>query len=184
MKQSAETNEEKKFLSKKRKVIEQEVTKYNRDIKLVEFVCACPDCPYCHNEEMYAHPNRKYCDPEAMLFHRKRKRIEQAIAEGRKPKTVGRPRKNVTTGIIYMLQATDTAFYKIDCADDLATYQSELTNHQRTNPKGVNEIFKVDRPAHQETVDAIYQLYPDSVINDKWLELSEEQVQQIKSLLT
>ena len=83
-----------------------------------------------------------------------------------------------------MLQATDTAFYKIDCAEDLGTYQSELANHQRTIPKGVTEIFKVNRPAHEETVDAIYQLYAGSVINDQWLELSEEQVQQIKSFLT
>lgn len=178
------TDKETKFLSEKQEIVEQEVSKYNRDIELVEFVCACPNCPYCHNRTMYAHPNRLYCDPEAMLLHRRRERAKQAIAEGRTPSKVGRPRKNVSIGIIYMLQATDTAFYKIDWATDFGTYQSDLASHQRAIPKGVTEVFKVDRPSCQETVDIIYEMYADYVINDKWVELSEKQVQQIESLLT
>jgi hypothetical protein len=180
----AKMTKKSKFLSDKKQIIEQDVKGYDRDIELVEFICACPNCPICHNEKMYAHPNRKYCDPEAMLTHRQKQRAIQALMEGRVPGKVGRPRKNVPEHVTFMWQATDTAFYKVDWSENQGRYLEELSRNQSAIPKGVTEIFKASRPACEQVVEALYDLYHQYVINDKWIELSEEQVNEIKAMLT
>lgn len=171
-----------KFLSEEKRVIEQDVKGYDRDVELVEFVCSCPNCPLCHNEQMWAHPNRKYCDQEAMLIHRQKERTIQALIAGRLPGQVGRPRKNVPEQILCMLQATDTHFYKISWSEDQATYLEDLNRNHNTLPKGVNEVFKVTRPYCEQVVEALYDLYGQYIVNDHWLELSDERAQEIKEM--
>lgn len=171
-----------KFLSDEKRIIEQDVKGYDRDVELVEFVCACPNCPLCHNEQMWAHPNRKYCDPEAMLIHRQKERTIQALIAGRLPGHVGRPRKNVPEQILFILQATGTNFYKIAWASDQTSYLEDLNRNQSAIPRGIHEILKVSRPYCEQVVDALYDLYSPHIVNDKWLELSDEQAKEIQDM--
>lgn len=52
-------------------VLKQNIQSYERDVPLVETICACPDCPYCGNTPFMAHPNRKYCTQDALLEARR-----------------------------------------------------------------------------------------------------------------
>ena len=173
-----------KLLSDEKRIIEQDVKGYDRDVELVEFVCACPNCPLCQNEQMWAHPNRKYCDQEAMLLHRQKQRVVEALIAGRLPGQVGRPRKNVPTHILYMVQASDTNFYKVDWAEDHAAYLERLDHHQSAIPKGIEEVFHSRRPYCEQVVEALYDLYGQDIINDQWLELSDEKVTEITEMFT
>ncbi|MGB7337694.1 MAG: hypothetical protein WBC91_02295 [Phototrophicaceae bacterium] len=178
----AEAQNEKKYLLDKKEIIDQSVLGYGREIELVEFNCACPNCPYCHNEMLWSHPNRVYCDPEAMLLHRQRIRNLEAIADGRTPGKRGRPSKNPVINIIYMFQASESNFYKIGWTVDSESYQKVFENNQDAIPKGITEVFMSERASGQAVVEALYDIYGQQVINNKWLELSEEQAQAIKSL--
>lgn len=73
--------------------IRQKVASYTRNVKLVEMVCANPNCAHCSNIPIKSHVNRRYCSEAARLAHRKLKRAQRAIEEGREPGRVGRPRK-------------------------------------------------------------------------------------------
>ena len=72
-------------------VLKQNIQSYERDVPLVESICACPDCPYCGNQTFKWHPNRKYCGQDAMLEARRQERAQKARQEGRIPGKVGRP---------------------------------------------------------------------------------------------
>jgi len=172
------------YLREKREVIEQDVTLYKREIELVEFVCACPNCTYCFNKTFWAHQNRRYCCEDAMLAHRKRQRIEAAIAAGRIPGRRGRQPKKTNPGIIFVLQATNTNFYIIDWVTDNKAYQQAVADYQQTVPKGVTTVCSVSRYFCQELVPIFYDMYANYVTNSKWIELSEEQAQHIAALLT
>lgn len=178
----AKAQNEKKYLLDKKEVIDQSVLGYGREIELVEFNCACPNCPYCHNETLWSHPNRVYCDPETMLLHRQRIRNLEAIADGRTPGKRGRPSKNPVINIVYMFQASESDFYKIGWASDQESYQRLFEDNQGAIPKGITEIFTSERASGKAVVEALYDIYGQQVINNKWLELSKEQAQAIKSL--
>ena len=75
-------------------VLKQNIQSYDRDVPLVETVCACPDCPYCGNKPFKWHPNRKYCRQEALLEARRQERAQKARDHGRVPGKVGRPPKD------------------------------------------------------------------------------------------
>ncbi|MEM9955366.1 MAG: hypothetical protein AAF846_27430 [Chloroflexota bacterium] len=179
---NAKNRNGKKYLQNKREIIDQSVLGYDRQLELVEFHCACSNCPYCHNETLWAHPNRTYCDPEAMLLHRQRIRNLEAIAAGRIPGKRGRRSKNPIINIIYMFQASESDFYKIGWAIDPEHYRKIAEDNQAAIPKGITEIFMSERESGQVVVEALYDIYGQQVINNKWLELSEEQAQEIKAL--
>lgn len=75
-------------------VLKQNIQSYERDVPLVETICACPDCPYCGNTPFMAHPNRKYCTQDALLEARRQERAQKAREEGREPGRIGRPPNN------------------------------------------------------------------------------------------
>lgn len=76
-------------------VLKQSIQSYERDVPLVETICACPDCPYCGNTPFMWHPNRRYCTQEALLEARRQERAQKAREEGREPGKVGRPLKDL-----------------------------------------------------------------------------------------
>ena len=72
-------------------VLKQNIQSYERDVALVETICACPDCRYCGNTPFMGHPNRKYCTQDALLEARRQERAQKAREEGREPGRIGRP---------------------------------------------------------------------------------------------
>jgi len=118
-----------------------------------------------------------------MLHHRQIKRKLEALRKGRKPGQVGRPRKDVAKQVLFVLRAMETNFYKISFAENNQQFDSTHKMEQQAIPRGVELILKVDQPYCQEAVEVIYDIYSRYVVNGKWIELSESQVEEVRELL-
>ena len=165
-------------------IVEQTVQGYSRQIEQVKFVCRCPSCPYCHQEQGYEHINKKYCSQEAMLHHRQIQRKLEALRKGRKPGQVGRPRKDVAKQVLFVLRAGETDFYKVGFAEDTQQFESMHKMEQQAVPRGVELVLKVDQPYCKEAVEVIYDVYSRYVVNGQWIELSASQIEEVTELLT
>lgn len=171
------------YLSEEKKVLKQRVSAYDRQVELVKFVCACPDCSYCHNVEQFSHPNRKWCCKEAMLEARHKKRMKTALQEGRVPGKVGRPRKHPQQNVLYVLRAPNTDFYKVGWSTNRDTYQKDVEKNDRALPGGIDEVWTFDRPVSQKYVDMLYEKFADRVANGDWLEFSDDDLDELKQTI-
>lgn len=164
-------------------MLTQRVESYERDVELVDFVCACPNCTYCSNLPITGYPTRKYCCADALLEARRKQRAQQAIAEGRIPGRVGRPPKNIPENILYVLHMPETDFYLVGWSENQSVYKTDFETYQRSLPDRIEEQWVFERPASATLIEAIYARFANRVVNGQWLKFEGDSIEDLRSTL-
>ena len=159
----------------------QHVKGYVREVHYTQYICACPNCPHCHNQQLTGHLNRKYCSHDAMLEARRQRRIAQAISAGRTPGKIGRPKKDIEKSCLYVLHLCGTNLYLLGWSDNRTTYQQELATHQRRYPNS-QELWVFDCLVTQADMAQLYQQF-DQHLQGQWLKFDSQSIQELKATI-
>lgn len=162
-------------------MVKQQVKGYVREVRSVQYICACPNCARCQNQQLTGHINRKYCSQEAMLEVRRQKRLTQAVLAGRTPGKIGRPKKNVQASLLYVLHLRDSDLYLLGCSDDAETYQQALTAHQCSNPD-IQELWVFKQGLTQADMTQLYQQFA-SHLYGQWLRFENASIQHLRNAI-
>ena len=90
-----------------------------------------------------------------------------------------KPRVHLDEGCIYIIRCKDSATYKIGKSTNPAC---RLKSHQTSCPSELELEYytKVWQMSHIEY--AIHKLYADKCVRGEWYELSEDDIEQLKSM--